>query len=109
ALPARLNSPSCLKKFGMRRSARLVATTDLVAKCHHAFVDPVLGATWHPTGSVPPPSQPTHPAVSHLPAQRIRDGFRRPTGYGKAVPSDRVGQVRDGRRYEAQAMHRQYV
>ena len=93
----------------MRRSARLAATTDLVAKCHHAFVDPVLGATRHPTGSVEPASQPTHPAVSHLPAQRIRDGFRRPSRYGKAVPSDRVGQLRDARRSVAQQMHRQDI
>jgi hypothetical protein len=93
----------------MRRSARLAATTGLVAKCHHAFVDPVLGATRHPTGSVEAASQPTHPAVSHLPAQRIRDGFRRPSGNGKAVPSDRIGQLRDARRSVAQQMHRQDI
>jgi len=90
----------------MHRCARLAATTCLLAKCQDAFVDPVLGTTRQPTGSIKPASQPTHPAVSHLPAQRIRNGFRRPSGYGKALPGDRLGQLRDARRSVAQQMHR---
>jgi hypothetical protein len=93
----------------MHRCARLAATTCLVAKCQEAFVDPVPGTTRQPTGSIKPASQPTHPAVSHLPAQRIRNGFRRPSCYGKALPGDRLGPLRDARRSVAQQMHRYYI
>lgn len=93
----------------MHRCARLAATTCFVAKCQDAFVDPVLGTTRQPTGSIKPAPQPTHPAVSHLPAQRIRNGFRRPSGYGKALPGDRLGQLRDARRSVVQQMHRYYI
>jgi hypothetical protein len=93
----------------MHRCARLAATTCFVAKCQDALVDPVLGTTRQPTGSIKPAPQPTHPAVSHLPAQRIRNGFRRPSGYGKALPGDRLGQLRDARRSVVQQMHRYYI
>ena len=49
------------------------------------------------------------PAISHLPAQGIRNGFRRPSGYGKALPGDRLGQLRDARRSVFQQMHRHYI
>jgi hypothetical protein len=35
--------------------------------------------------------------------------IRRPSGYGKALPGDRLGQLRDARRSVVQQMHRYYI